>query len=109
MGSNVWPLARLSLVVVEDAIVGGGGVGLSPLVFFVLGDDDGAGVSPNVDDIAEVIVGVVVRLSIVLLDVFKDALAAFSAPLVANPSPILLVAIVFFFHLDGDLETWRGR
>ena len=73
------------------------------------GDDDSACISPDVDDVAEVIVGVVVRLSIVFLDVFKDALAAFSAPLVANPSPILLVAIVFFFHLDGDLETWRGQ
>ena len=71
------------------------------------GDDDSACVSPDFDDVAEVVVGVVVRLSVVFLDAFEDTLAAISAPLVADPSSILLVAVVFFFLLDGDLETWR--
>ena len=49
-------------MVVEYAIVGVGRVGLSFLVFLALGEDDGAGISPNVDDVAEVIVGVVMGL-----------------------------------------------
>ena len=54
-------------MVVEYAIVGGGRVGLSFLVFLALGEDDGAGISPNVDDVAEVIVGVFVTLSNIFL------------------------------------------
>jgi len=76
-------------------------------VFLPLGDDDGAGISPDVDDIAQVVVGVVVGLSGVLLDALVNALAAFGALLVAGPAPFLLVVIVFSFHLDGDLDAWR--
>ena len=67
MGTDVGPLARLLLVVVNDAVVGGGAVGLSLLAFLALGDDDGAGISPDVDDIAEIIVGVVMRFSNIFL------------------------------------------
>ena len=67
MGPDVGPLARLSLMIVEDTIVGGGRVGLSFLVFLALGEDDGAGISPDVDDIAEIIVGVVMRFSNIFL------------------------------------------
>ena len=67
MGPDIWPLVCLSLVVIDDAIVGRGGVGLSLLAFLALGHDDGAGVSSNVDDVAEVIVGVVMGLSNVFL------------------------------------------
>ena len=67
MAPDVWPLTRLPLVVVEDVVVGGGRVSLSLLTFLVLGDDDGAGTSPDVDDVAEVVVGVVVGLSNILL------------------------------------------
>ena len=45
------------------------------------GDDDGARISPNVDYVAETIVEVVVRLSVVFLDAFEDGLAMFGAPL----------------------------
>ena len=45
------------------------------------GDDDSACVSPDFDDVAEVVVGVVVRLSVVFLDAFEDGLAMFGAPL----------------------------
>ena len=51
----------------RDVIVGGGRVGLSLLTFFVLGDDDGAGILSDVDDIAEVVVGVVAGISNILL------------------------------------------
>jgi hypothetical protein len=54
-------------VVVDDAVVGGGAVCLSLLAFLALGDDDGASISPDVDDVAEVVVGVVVRLSNIFL------------------------------------------
>ena len=67
MGPDVGPLARLLLVVVNDAVVGGGAVGLSLLAFLVLGDDDGADVSLDVDGVAEIIVGVVVGVSNIFL------------------------------------------
>ena len=67
VGPDVGPLARLSLVVVDDVVVGGRGVGLCLLAFLALGDDDGAGVSPDVDDVAEIIVGVIVGLSNIFL------------------------------------------
>jgi len=54
-------------MVVDDAVVGGGAVGLGLLAFLALRDDDGAGISPNVDDVAEVIVGVFVTLSNIFL------------------------------------------
>jgi len=56
VGHDVGPLACLSLV-----------VALSLFVFLALGDDDGAGISPDVDDIAEIIVGVVMRFSNIFL------------------------------------------
>jgi hypothetical protein len=55
------------LVVVEDTVVGRGGVSRSLLAFFMLRDDGGAGISPDVDDVAKVVVGVVVGLSNILL------------------------------------------
>ena len=55
------------MVVIDDAVVGGVAVGLSLLAFLVLGDDDGADVSLDVDDVAEIIVGVVVGLSNIFL------------------------------------------
>ena len=67
MGPDVGPLARLSLVVVDDVVVGGRGVGLCLLAFLALGDDDGAGVSPDVDDIMYIIV-LVVRLFNIFLE-----------------------------------------
>ena len=51
VGPSVWPLVCQLRVVLEDAVVGGAAVGLSLLSFLVLGDDGGAGVSPDVDDI----------------------------------------------------------
>jgi len=54
-------------MIVEDTIVGGGRVGLSFLAFLTLGDDDGAGVSPNVDYVADVVVVVVMGISNILL------------------------------------------
>ena len=56
MGPDVSPLVCQSLVVVGDAIVGGGGVCLCLLAFLSLRDDDSAGVSPDVDDVSEVVV-----------------------------------------------------
>jgi hypothetical protein len=67
MRPDVFPLACLSLIVIEDTIVGGGRVGLSLLAFFVLGDDDGAGILPDIDDVVEVVVGVVAGISNILL------------------------------------------
>ena len=67
MGPDVWPLARLPLVVVEDTVVGRGGVSLSLLAFLAFRGDGGAGISPDVDDVAKVVVGVVVGLSNILL------------------------------------------
>jgi len=67
VGPDVGPLAHLLLVVVNDAVVGGGAVGLSLLAFLVLGDDDGADVSLDVDGVAEIIVGVVVGVSNIFL------------------------------------------
>ena len=54
-------------MVIDDAVIGGGGVGLCLLAFLALGDDDGAGVSPDVDDVVEIIVGVIVGLSNIFL------------------------------------------
>ena len=67
MRPDVCPLACLSLMVIEDTIDGGGRVGLCLLALFVLGDDDGAGILPDVDDVAEVVVGVVAGISNILL------------------------------------------
>ena len=67
MGPDVGPLARRLLMVVDDAVVGGGAVGLGLLAFLALRDDDGAGISPNVDDVAEVVIGVVMGISNILL------------------------------------------
>ena len=64
---RLWSHGHLSLVVVDDAVVGGVAVGLSILAFLVLGDDDGVDVSLDVDDVAEIIVGVVVGLSNIFL------------------------------------------
>ena len=50
VGPDVGPLARLSLVVVDDVVVGGRGVGLCLLAFLALGDDDGASISSDVGE-----------------------------------------------------------
>ena len=52
VGPNIGPLACWLLMVIDDAVVGGGVVGLGLLVFLVLGDDDGMCISPDVDDVA---------------------------------------------------------
>ena len=67
VGPDIWPLTHRLRVVVDDAVVGGGAVCLSLLTFLALGDDDGASISPDVDDVAEIVVGVVVRLSNIFL------------------------------------------
>ena len=108
MGSGVRPLMSLYRVIGEDAIVGGGVVCFCLLALLPFGDDDGAGILTDVDDVEQVIVGVVVRLSGVLLDALEDALAALGAFLVTEHAPFLLLVIVFFFHFDGDLDAWRG-
>ena len=53
VGPNIGPLACwLLMVIIDDAVVGGGVVGLGLLAFLALGDDDGTCISPDVDDVA---------------------------------------------------------
>ena len=58
-----------------DAVVGGRAICLYLVALLPFGDDDHVGVSLDVDDVAQVIIGVVVGVSGVLLDALKDALA----------------------------------
>jgi hypothetical protein len=59
------------------------------------GDDDSTCISPDVDDVAKIIVGVVVRLSVVFLDALECALETFGAPLSTSPAPVFFVVIVW--------------
>ena len=75
MGSDIRSLTCRYRVVNRDAIFTGGVVCLYLFTLLPFGDDDHVGVSLDVDDVVQVIIGVVVGVSGVLLDALKDALA----------------------------------
>jgi len=75
VGSDVRPLLCRYRVISRDAVVGGRAICLYLVALLPFGDDDHVGVSLDVDDVAQVIIGVVVGVSGVLLDALKDALA----------------------------------
>ena len=99
--------SRRSWVVVDE-VIGGRVVCLCFLTFLPLGDDNGAGVATNVDDVTKVVIGVVVGFSSFFLVSLCYTLVTFSMLLVANLALLLLDVIdVLFFHLDGDHDAWR--
>ena len=65
------------------------------------------GIPPDVDDIAEIFIGVVVVVSLLFLKAFGYTLVSQGSLLVAN-----LAALVEIFHhklvfqLDGDRHSW---
>ena len=72
-----------------------------------LGDDHSASIATNVDDVVEVVVGVVIGLSGFFLVAHCNALAAFGALLIAYLGSFSFDSAVFIFHLDGDRNAWR--
>ena len=96
-----------SWTIFRDAVVGSRAVSLYFFLLLSFGDDHTAGVPPNVNDIVEVIVGVVIVVALLLLMASSYALASQGSLLVANS--MTLVEIVhhkLVFQLDGDRHSW---
>ena len=68
------------------------------------GDDDVACVATNVDDVSQVVVGVVVRLTILIFVPFGHTVSTYGVLLVSDPSALIIVVVV---HLNGDSDA-RG-
>ena len=98
-------LARSPLVVIGDTVIGSWTIGLCFLAFLSSGDDHGTGVSADVDDIAEVAIGVVEGI----VDLLLTAFCCEATPHV----PLQVVCFPEFaivtLHVDGDCDTWRSR
>lgn len=98
MNSGVRVLADRPHVVLRDVIVGGGAVRLRLLLLMSLGDDDVASIRADVDDVAEVIVGVVVHFYSLVLMALYYAMMAYGTLLIAHPVALSLDVIVFIFR-----------
>ena len=94
-------LAWSPLIFIRDTIIGGWTVGFRFLAFLLHGDDHGTGVSANVDDIAEITVGVVEGVA----DLLMTALCCLMTPYV----PFLITdlpALTFVtIHLNGNRDA----
>jgi hypothetical protein len=93
-------------VVLRDVVVGGA-VGLHFDTFLLLGDDDIAGVSANVDDVAEIGHGEVVEVvGLMLLQRASPMFGAFGVP---EPAAFVSdIAFIFYLHSIYGVESVFG-
>jgi hypothetical protein len=97
-------------VVVWKAVVGGRAISLCFLSFFPLGDDHTLCVMTDVNNFAEVAVGVVERVAVVLVTVFCCALVPESSLLIADPTVLVEIQfLLLVFMFDGDCLAWLSR
>ena len=76
------------------------------------GDDHAAGIPPDVDDDAEIVVGVVLRVATAFLVTFRYALAPQGSLLIVNPVTLIEVFLhLLIFQFDGNSHSWwsEGR
>ena len=94
-------LAWSPLIFIRDTIIGGWTVGFRFLAFLLHGDDHGTGVSANVDDIAEITVGVVEVVAKLLM-----TLCCKAAPDASLLTVYFLQFVLFIIQVHGDCDSW---
>ena len=87
-------------------IVGGGTVSLCVLSLLFLRDDHALCITANVDDVAELTVGVVERVAVTLMTVFGRTLTPKSSLLIVDSAALVEIDfLLFILKLDGDCNT----
>jgi len=92
---GVKALLQTSWVVVWDAVIGSGVVRIHLIPLMSLRDDHATGIPSDVDDVAEVAVGVVVRVALAFLATLCNTLESRSSLLIANSKTLIEI----FLHL----------
>ena len=103
------PLLWWPRVVIWKSVVGGGAISLCFFSFMSLGEDHIACVAADIDNIAEINIGVVERIIVMLMTIISFALMSESSHLIADPAVLVEIHfLLLVLNFDGDCYAWRS-